>query len=427
MQNIKYQNAVEFLKSLNNIPSYDYMKKTRRSFDRSFFVERLAYFLKLIGNPQDKVKYIHVTGTAGKGSTTAAIHNVLKRGGYKVGSYYSPHTTTSIERIKVNNEYISPNDFANIVEGFKKPLTECAIKSPYGVPSYFEVFVAIGFVYFAKEKCDWVVLEVGLGGLNDATNVIKNTKYAVITNIDYDHQDVLGNTLELIAKEKMGIVKKHCTLITTEERPRILKMFKNKCEKENAKFLSINVKNLSSNDKNGTIARKIGELLNIKKKLVERGIKQTKLPCRFETIQESPHVIIDGAHNRIKIKKLVEDLKTIKYRKLVVLYGMVADKNVAQSLDEIAHLADHIIFTRSLTLNAGRKSASMLEFKKIMQKYKRRPKIDYFLDPWQALEFSLSQTESADCLAITGSMYLTGNLREKWIDENYILKNRKSF
>lgn len=427
MQNIKYQNAVEFLKSLNNIPSVDYMKKSRRGFNRSFFVERLAYFLKLIGSPQDKVNYIHVTGTAGKGSTTCAIHNVLKRGGYKVGSYYSPHTTTSIERMRVNNEYISPNDFANIIESFKKPLTECAIKSPYGVPSYFEVFVAVGFVYFAKEKCDWVVLEVGLGGLNDATNIIKNTKYAVITNIDYDHQDVLGNTLELIAKEKMGIIKKNCTLITTEERPRILKMFRVKCDKEKSEFISIKVKGISSNEKNGAIARKIGELLNINKKAIEKGIKETKLPCRFETIQESPHVIIDGAHNRIKLKKLVEDLKTIKYRKLIVIYGMVADKNVVQSLDEIAHLADHIIFTRSLTLNAGRKSASMIEFKNIMKKLKIRAKIDYFLDPWQALEFGLTQTESSDCMVITGSMYLTGNLREKWIDENYILKNRKSF
>jgi folylpolyglutamate synthase/dihydropteroate synthase len=106
---------------------------------------------------------------------------------------------------------------------------------------------------------------------------------------------------------------------------------------------------------------------------------------------------------------------------------MVADKNLSDSLKEIAELADHIIFTRSLTLNANRKSAPMQEFKNLVKKLKIKAKIDYFLDPWQALEFGLMETESADCMVITGSMYLTGNLREKWIDEDYILKNRKSF
>lgn len=423
----KYQHAVEYLKSLQNVPSVDYMKKNKRNLSRSFFVERLRYFLNLIENPQKKLQYIHVTGTAGKGTTTWAIHNVLKNAGYKVGSYYSPHTTTSIERIKVNSNYISPNDFANIVESFKKPLTECAIKSPYGVPSYFEVFVAVGLVYFARIKCDWVVLEVGIGGLNDATNVIDNTKFAVITNIDYDHQDILGNTLDLIAKEKIGIIKKHCTFITTEERPRILKMFKNKCEKEKSEFIAIKVRGKTSAEKNGAIARKIGELLKINPKLIEKGIRKTKLPCRFETIQNSPRVIVDGAHNRIKLRKLAEDLKTIKYKKLILVFGMVADKNLTESLKEIVGLADHIIFTRSLSLTAGRKSAPMSEFKNIIKKLKIKAKIDYFLDPWQALEFGLMQTESSDCLLITGSMYLTGNLREKWIDEDYILKNRKSF
>ncbi|MCD4704690.1 hypothetical protein K8R66_01295 [bacterium] len=194
MVNTKYEKAIQFLNSLNNIPGRNYLdynkskQKGKKKYDRSFYIDRLKHLLNLIGNPQNKLKYIHVAGTAGKGSTAQAIHNVLKSAGYKVGSYYSPHTTTHIERIKIGNKYISPNTFANIIESLKAPLTECALKSPYGTPSYYEISLVIALIHFANIKCEWVVLEALLGGRYDATNVIKNTKLAVLTKVDYDHQ-----------------------------------------------------------------------------------------------------------------------------------------------------------------------------------------------------------------------------------------------
>lgn len=424
ISNIKYQKAVEFLKSLNNIPAKNYSVKSNTP-NRSFYIKRLEYLLKLIGNPHKNMNYIHVTGTAGKGSNTIAIHNVLKSAGYKVGSYTSPHTTTSIERIRVGGKYISPNAFANIVESLKRPLTECALYSPYGVPSYFEVYLAIAFTYFEHMNCDWVVLEVHVGGLCDPTNIITGTKYAVITNIDYDHQDLLGNTLKDIAKEKIGILKQGCTLITTETRPALLKMFKEKCEKLNSKFIVLKTKD--NEEKNKVIARKVGELFKISEKNIEKALSEIKLPCRFETIQKAPRVIIDGAHNRIKLRKLAEDLKTVKYKKLIILFGMVYDKEVYESLKEIIPIADHIVFTRSLSLVGNRKSTPLKDYKDIVKKTRSKLTASYFLDPWQALDYALSITESSDCLVITGSMYLTGSLRERWIDEYYILKSRKSF
>lgn len=424
MISIKYKKAVNFLNSLNNIPSRNYMSNSK-GYDRSFFIKRLEYLLKLIDNPHKKLKYIHVAGTAGKGSTVYAIHNILKSAGYKVGSYYSPHTTTHIERIKVNNKYITPNTFANIVESLKNPLTECSLKSPYGTPSYYEVLLTIAFIYFEQRKCDWVVLEAYLGGKNDATNVIKNTKFTVITNINYDHQNILGNTLQKIAKDKMGIIKPRSTFVTTESRPQILTMFQNKCKKEKAKFISLKYK--KENNKNNLIAKKIGELLNISDKNIKKALNKTKLPCRFEIMQASPKIIIDGAHNPIKIKKLVEHLKEIKYKRLILIFAMVSDKDVLKSLKEIASMAKHIVFTRSLSLVGSRKTMALLDFKKAVKKLNIKVKTDYFLDPWQALNFALSLLNSQDCLVITGSMYLVGDIRKKWISEEHILSNRKSF
>lgn len=426
MTSTKYQRAIQFLESLNNIPGKNYLnyKAGKSRYDRSFYIDRVKYLLKLIGNPQDKSKYIHITGTAGKGSTTWAVHNVLKAAGYKVGSYYSPHTTTHIERIMVGNKYISPNTFANIVESLKKPITECTLHSPYGTPSYYEVSLVIAFIHFANIKCDWVVLEALLGGKYDATNIIKDTKFAVITNIDYDHQDVLGSTLKEIASDKMEIIKNKSIFITTEQRPALLKLFEKKCEKENAKFINLKYK---EGDKNNIIAEEIGKILKIKQSVIEKSLLNIKLPCRFETIQEVPRIIVDGAHNRIKLRKTAEQIKSVKYKKLVLLFSMTAGKNTEESMREIVGLADHIIFTRAIEIPGNRKTVPLGNFQDIIKKLKIKAKVNYFLDPWQALSYAISETGVHDCLLITGSMYLSGKLREKWIDEEYILKNRKSF
>ena len=425
---LKYKNAVKFLESLNNIPGSNYMNKREKKvkgYDRSFFIKRLAYLLDLVGNPQKKLKYIHVAGTAGKGSTTCAIHNVLKSK-YKVGSYYSPHTTAHIERIRVNNKYITPNAFANIVESLKKPLTECALKSPYGVPSYFEVFLTVALIYFVQRKCKIIILEAGLGGKYDATNIIKNTKIAIITNVDYDHQNLLGKTLDKIAKDKIEIVKPKCTFITTESRPQILKIFKDRCAQDKVKMINLQYKNETGN-KNNLIAKKVGELFDINKNVSKQAIKKSKLPCRFETIQASPRIIIDGSHNPVKIKRLAENLSTIKYKKLILMFAMVQDKNSYKSLKEIAHLADRIVFTRSLSVISGRRTTALRTFRKTIKDLKIKARVNYFLDPWQALNFSLSLLNSKDCLTITGSMYLVGDLRKKWLNEEHILSHRRSF
>ncbi|MCD4704691.1 hypothetical protein K8R66_01300 [bacterium] len=222
----------------------------------------------------------------------------------------------------------------------------------------------------------------------------------------------------------MQIIKPNCKFITTEQRPQILKLLEKKCKKENAEFLPIKTK---AKNRNNLIAQKIGELLKIRPKAIEKALAKTKLPCRFETIQTIPKIIIDGAHNRIKLRKVAESLEIVKRKKLIILFSMTAGKNTIESMKEIAHLADHIIFTRTLSLPGNRRTVPLHEFQKNVKKLKIKAKINYFLDPWQAMSYAISNTSSKDCLLITGSMYMAGALREKWINEKYILKNRSSF
>jgi len=201
-----YQEAVDFLESLINIPVPEYFftaKGERRKItERKIFIKRLNYLLKLINNPEENLKFIHITGTAGKTSTTFFVSSILQAAGFKVGSFISPHITSITERIRLGDKFIASEELSEIVEYLKPYLTQCAVSSPHGCPSFFETMLAVAFVYFKNNKCDYVVLEAGCGGLLDATNVIKKTEVAIITNVGLDHTSSLGETKEAIALNK---------------------------------------------------------------------------------------------------------------------------------------------------------------------------------------------------------------------------------
>ena len=231
-QFLEYTKTIEFLEGLSNIaPQRNYM--TNHSHP-DFYIKRMRYFLGLLGNPEKGPKYIHVTGTAGKGSVSAMIAQGLKASGKKVGLFTSPFVTTSVEKIWVDGLYIAPNELAKLVNNIKPVLDEMSQKSPYGMASYFEIFTALAFLYFKQQKCEWVVMEVGCGGRYDSTNVIPAPKAAVITNIGYDHTKILGKTLIKIAKDKAGIIKKGTRVYTTEKRANLIQIFKDECKKAGA-------------------------------------------------------------------------------------------------------------------------------------------------------------------------------------------------
>jgi len=412
----KYQEAVKFLESLLNLPIADYNQKIS---DRSLYLARLAWFLKLLHSPQNGFKFIHITGTAGKGSTVHYLHEILLAAGKKVGSYYSPHPTTDIERIRVNNLYIAPDELVEITEQLKPALTKAATESPYGIPSYFETFLALAFLYFKKKKCEYVILEAGLGGAHDATNIIKNPLICAITNINYDHQEVLGKTLTKIAADKAGIIKTGCTFFTNEKRKSIFKIFNAKCQKLKVPII------LTKGDKpNQALAKAIAEKLNLNEKNIQRGLSKTRFSCRFETMQKNPKVIVDGSHNPIKLNFLANKIKALKGKK-VIIFGLAADKNLTDSLKEIVPLADTFLITRFLMTH--RQSTDLKIIKQKALKISRRLKTKLFIDPDEALNYALKTASANDNIVIAGSFFLAGHLRKHWISEKKILIKRKSF
>jgi len=416
MNLVKYQKAVAFLESLLNLPITDYNQKIG---DRSLYLARLGWFLNILNNPQNNFKFIHITGTAGKGSTVHYLHEILLAAGKKVGSYYSPHPTTDIERIRVNALYIDPDELTFLTEQLKPALTKAATESPFGIPSYFETFLALAFLYFKKQKCEYVILEAGLGGTHDATNIIKNPLLCAITNINYDHQEVLGKTLTKIATDKAGIIKKGCIFFTNEQRKPLLKIFTEKCKKLQVPMILV-----KAEKPNQALAKAMAEKLNINPKYIIKGLTKNRFSCRFEIIQENPKIIIDGSHNPIKLNFLANRIKTLKGKKIII-FGLAADKNLIDSLKKIVPLADVFLITRFLMTH--RKSTNLKTIKKEILKIKPKLKNQIFIDPNEALTYALKIATPADNIIITGSFFLAGHLRKHWISEEKILTKRQSF
>ena len=371
------------------------MAQGRKVHDPTVYIKRMQWFLDLLGNPERNFKYVHVTGTAGKGTVAAMIQQALSKNGKRTGLFTSPFVTTSIEKIQVGDLYIDPNEFAEIVENIKPAIDKAFAKCPWGGPSYFERFLAIAFVYFKKQKCDWVVLEVGCGGRYDATNIIPAPVYSVLTNIDYDHTHILGKTLTKIAKDKSGIIKKGSKFFTTEIRPQLRAMMENICREQGASFTYV---------KGGN------------KELVEAmGYKaeNVKLPATFDIVQQRPLIIIDGAHNRAKMRYTAERLKRLKYDKLHLIVALAANKE-RDILDAIP--ADFVYPTKFQSVD-----------RQCTNPVKLYPGSPIFTDSSQALDAALQAAGPEDVILITGSFYLAGELRACWHSEMDILIHRSSF
>lgn len=419
----KYYKAVNFLESLSNLSLQgDYMIDKHHA---DVYIKRMRYFLGFLGNPDKKLKFIHIAGTSGKGTVTNMVHEILLASGKKVGSFISPSVTTSIEKIKVKDKYISPDEFSDIVDYLKPFIDKTYTDGPYGRVSYFEIFLAIALIYFKRQKCEWAVLEVGLGGRYDATNVIDKPLITAITNIDYDHTELLGKTLKKIAYDKAGIIKEGSVFFTTEQRKPLLTIFNEICSERN---VPIHVLTQQSNYQkyNKELATAIVRHLGINNKYIVQGIKNAQLTCRFEIIQTKPLVVLDGAHNRAKIKTTIDNLKKLKFKKLYLIVGIADDKDHVSILGQIIPQADYIFFTRFQ--NRDRKCAHPKKLLVKSKEYlKKGAKSEICLDPESALSNALKLAKSNDLVLIAGSFFLAGELRKRWYPENLILKHRKSF
>lgn len=403
-----------------------------------FGLEAISELLSRLNNPQNTYKTILVAGTNGKGSTATMIASILQSAGYRVGLYTSPHLVDVRERIAVNGKMISRADINLIIAYIKKkksnPLT------------YFEFLTVAAFVYFKRKKVDAAVLEVGLGGRLDATNVC-TPLVSVITNISFDHMAYLGKTLESIAKEKAGIIKKRGICVTTAKQKKVLKIFKNICHERKAKFYQIgnDFKIIKNNDKTfdyqgmsrnlkrvclgmpeehqmenaalaiaaiGIVAKKE---LPVKEQAIRDGFQKTKLAARMEVLQKSPLFILDGAHNPGGIRALCKTIKNEHtYRRMILIFACLKDKKYFQMLHTIAPLAYKIILPRLTVARAQQPD----NIKEIVNKMGYKSRVVNSV--YQAVKIARSLASKDDLILAAGSLYLAAEIKQMF-PKNHIL------
>ncbi|MFA6314745.1 MAG: Mur ligase family protein [Candidatus Paceibacterota bacterium] len=420
----KYHSAIRYIENLGNVGN-GYQKTNLKKHPRpQIFLERMQDFLDLLGNPEKGFKYIHITGTAGKGTVATTVHSALVKAKRRAGLFTSPFTVSTIEKIQVGEKYIDPTVFAKIVQTLKPKIDEMLKSGRHGTPSYFEIIFAIALLYFKKEKCEYVVLEVGLGGKYDATNIIKNPVITAITNIGLDHTEILGPRREDIALDKAGIIKRGSTFFTTEEDPKLIKLFADICKKNMAECVALNARGMDYKEKDLLLVNAIFDKLEISNS--GKMISQlSELPARFEIVNKKPIIIIDGAHNPSKIKSTVYNLQKLKYNKMTIVFASSLDKDWKTMLKIITPYADNIYITRFSVL--GRRSANPSDLSAEVKKYRSsKYGLQIYSDPVDAFNDAKKKLKKGDALLITGSFYLAGEIRALYCGEDQILENRNS-
>lgn len=412
-----YYAAVQRLESLVNLETpWRTSEKTLRDS-----LTQTKHLLRRLGHPERNLRFIHVTGTSGKGSVTNLIHDILLADGRKVASYSSPHTTTLLERYRVGNMLLDPAVLAQAIS-IVLAAYEVHIREHRHVMSYFELTTCVAFVAFTLAKVEWCVLEVGLGGRWDSTNVIPQKDVAVITNIDLDHTDILGNTREEIAQEKVGIITGRCAVISGEARPNIRTIITAAAAAKKSSVRFIDAPNRDHRLHNALIATAAAQAVGVPMEAIETAlVKNIDLPCRFEVIQVSPLVIVDGAHNDAKMQSTARLLEGTFHGKVHVIFGCKKSKDAKAMLRALVKRADVIHTTRySQGYGAPENPDTLL---RLVPAVKRGQS---FLFPKDALANVLATAKKGDTILITGSLYLAGELRTNWIDEASIIKKRSS-
>ena len=400
--------------------------------------------LKLLGNPQDDLKIIHVAGTNGKGSICRYIYSALQAGGYKTGLYTSPFLEVFNERIELDGKYISNEDLAVYTDRVLK-CVETMTQRGEQSPTEFEVITAISFLYFKEKGCDYAIMEVGLGGTGDSTNVCKTPLISVIASISYDHTDRLGNTLAEIAAEKAGIIKEGCPVVTSAEAPEALEVIERKAEELGCMYFEtqhvpytvksqaldgsvfdVNIQGVTYENleismlgehqiKNAicalaalSIMEERGDV-SLHRDDIYKGFRAAKHIGRLEVMSapgEVPAVIIDGAHNpdgaaalRKAIKKYLPD------KKILMVTGMLADKDTESILKEFTAITDFFISTEPE--NPRKMDAESLK----AEIEAMGADCESFPDCREAVQAAAERGKNFDAVLYAGSLYMIGAIR----------------
>jgi dihydrofolate synthase/folylpolyglutamate synthase len=408
-------------------------------------LERIKFLCKELGDPQNSYRIIHVGGTNGKGSVCRILQSILTTSGYKTGVYTSPHIQRFSERFIIDNKEISETEVVLLVEKIK-PIVEKMIKKD-NTPTFFEIITAIAFLYFKEKKVDFAVIEVGLGGRFDATNIVE-PKLSVITNVTLDHQDILGRKIEDIAFEKAGIIKNKIPIITAsegsalevikkvaDEKEAIITIIDGDCWKKTKggvdwqEFL-INGSLKEYNVKTSLLGKHQGENIALAIAVIEKlqmngvyitdeaifeGIEKAVNPGRMEIVGFEPLIILDGAHNIAGVyflKKTLED--DFVYNKLIFVIGILSDKNVKEMLEILIPIGDVIITTKS----QNKRATEPDKLKGIVKKLNFKNQVVTKNKVCEAIKYATSIAKKDDLICVTGSLFTIGEARDYFVKLN---------
>lgn len=418
---MNYREAVTWLEN-RNIPLGE------------FTLDNIKELLKIFDKPQDKLKIIHITGTNGKGSVASFIASALRENAYKVGKFTSPYITNIREEIEINNEEISEEDFAKLATEVREKVEELDEKKIF--VSGFEILTSIAYIYFARNNLDFAVMEVGMGGRVDATNVMEKS-IPVFCHISLDHANILGDTIGKIAHEKGGIIKENSQVFSypqdEEARAELKKLSKEK-NSDFYEFSQDEVEILSSNEEgnifnfrnhknveisligdhqalNASLALMVLDFLKkdygLDEEKIKDGLKKAKNIGRTECLSKNPLIIIDGSHNLDSIERIEESVKKFSYNKLILGFSLLKDKDHAHILRKIENIADKIVLTEIDSDRHTDLKDLEAEFKKFSKK-----EIYPIKNREEAVEKTLSLAGEGDMILWCGSLYLIKDIRK---------------
>jgi len=425
---LNYQEALDYVLKFAD---YERLPRSGIVWD----IKRIERLLARLDNPQNYARSVHVAGTKGKGSTSAMIASILHNAGYKVGLYTSPHLLSYTERIRVDAQPVAEADWAKLVEIIQPHVEAENALGDLGELTTFEIFTAMAFLHFQRVKADYQVLEVGLGGRLDATNVIQ-PQVCVLTSISFDHMDVLGDTLAKIAGEKCGIIKPGASVVSAPQFPEAMEVIERVCQEKgvhlvkvgedvtwerlgfNQEGQSFRVKGLKGEYKlriallglhqleNAADAVAAVELLKekgakISSQNIVAGLAKVDWPGRLQVLRKKPWVVVDGAHNAYSMQRLREALADyFKYDKMKLILGFGADKDIPGMAAEAAKMTGDIILVASKHPRAVKAEALVAAFKK----HGVTPRLAESVK--DAMQLALGEVGPNDLIVAAGSIFV---------------------
>jgi len=409
-----------------------------QKFGIKFGLSKTSNLLKVLGNPHKGQKYIHIAGTNGKGSVAAIVASILKQAGLKVGLYSSPHLVRFTERFKINDKEITHEKAETIIDELREAF------APEEPPTYFEATTAMALAYFARENTDIAIMEVGMGGRLDATNVI-SPLVSAITNISMEHQFFLGSRLLDIAGEKAGIIKNGVDLITGVTQPTVIRLFESIARdkrtplwrvgkdvqyrttgsgfhyhglKRRFNRLQLGLKG-KFQARNAALALAVVERLEekgfkISDPDIRRGLSNVIWPGRMQIVAKGPTIILDGAHNPAAIRALAESIRAdFKYRRLILVLGIMEDKEIGRLLRGIVPYSDYVIYTRPVYYRAANPEILMAEAAHLEKPGEVIPLLT------GALDRARDMADPRDLIVVSGSLFTVGEAMTYFDPETY--------